>query len=69
MHPPRRLRRQKIVSMLSRPEFASTTKPNRTQPPSSAQAGDVGNLFQYAIATPVTLPRQQSAMLPIVNET
>jgi hypothetical protein len=35
---------------------------------SLAQAGDVGELFQYAIATPVTLPRQQSAMLPIVNE-
>lgn len=34
---------------------------------SVAQAGDVGELFQYAIDTPVTLPRQQSAMLPIVN--
>ncbi|MBU4399895.1 MAG: DUF4139 domain-containing protein [Planctomycetes bacterium] len=34
---------------------------------SAAQAGNVGNLFQYAIAVPVTLPRQQSAMLPIVN--
>ena len=33
----------------------------------AVQAGNVGNLFQYAIATPVTLPRQQSAMLPIVN--
>ncbi len=35
---------------------------------SSAQAAEVGELFQYAIATPVTLARQQSAMLPIVNE-
>jgi hypothetical protein len=35
---------------------------------SAAQAADVGELFQYVIATPVTLPRQQSAMLPIVNE-
>ncbi len=34
---------------------------------SSAEAGNVGNLFRYAIAMPVTLPRQQSAMLPIVN--
>jgi hypothetical protein len=34
---------------------------------SMAQAGDVGELFQYAIETPVTLPRQQSAMLTIVN--
>ena len=34
---------------------------------SVAQGGDVGELFQYAIDTPVTLPRRQSAMLPIVN--
>jgi hypothetical protein len=34
---------------------------------SAARAGNVGNLFQYAIATPVSIPRQQSAMLPIVN--
>jgi hypothetical protein len=34
---------------------------------SVAQAADVGELFQYTIDTPVTLPRQQSAMLPIVN--
>jgi hypothetical protein len=34
---------------------------------SVAEAGNVGNLFQYAIAAPVTLARQQSAMLPIVN--
>ena len=34
---------------------------------SLAQAGEVGELFQYEIETPVTLPRQQSAMLPIVN--
>ncbi len=34
---------------------------------SAAEAGNVGNLFQYAIAVPVTLPRQQSAMLPIVS--
>ena len=29
---------------------------------------NVGELFQYSIATPVSLPRHQSAMLPIVNE-
>jgi hypothetical protein len=34
---------------------------------SVAQAADVGNFFQYTIDTPVTLPRQQSAMLPIVT--
>lgn len=35
---------------------------------SVAQAGDVGEMFQYNIATPVTLQRGRSAMLPIVNE-
>jgi hypothetical protein len=34
----------------------------------AAQAGDVGEMFQYRIATPVTVARQKSAMLPIVNE-
>jgi exonuclease VII small subunit len=34
---------------------------------SVATAGDVGEFFQYAIGTPVTLPRRQSAMLPIVT--
>ncbi len=36
---------------------------------SAAAAGEVGELFQYVIGTPVTLGRQKSAMLPIVNET
>lgn len=35
---------------------------------STAQGADVGELFQYSIDTPVTLARQSSAMLPIVNE-
>jgi hypothetical protein len=35
---------------------------------SAATARDVGSLFQYTIRTPVDLARQQSAMLPIVNE-
>ncbi len=51
------------VSSLDRPMFgfqvASLT---------SADAGNVGELFQYSIGTPVTLARQKSAMLPIVNE-
>lgn len=34
----------------------------------AAQGGDVGELFQYRIATPVSVARQKSAMLPIVNE-
>ena len=34
----------------------------------AAAGGQVGELFQYAIEKPVTLPRQQSAMLPILNQ-
>ncbi len=34
---------------------------------SMAQAANVGELFQYKIETPVTLPRHESAMIPIVN--
>jgi hypothetical protein len=34
---------------------------------SSAQAANVGELFQYKIETPVSLSRHESAMLPIVN--
>ena len=34
---------------------------------SAASAADVGELFQYEIEQPVTLARQESAMLPIVN--
>ncbi len=35
---------------------------------SAAQGEAVGELFRYQIDTPVALKRQQSAMLPIVNE-
>lgn len=34
----------------------------------AANPEEVGELFRYAITAPVTLARQQSAMLPIVNE-
>jgi hypothetical protein len=34
---------------------------------SAAQATELGELFEYAITTPVSLNRQKSAMLPIVN--
>src|SRR5437773_297360 len=35
---------------------------------SVAQATELGEVFQYAIATPVSLARQKSALLPIVNQ-
>lgn len=35
---------------------------------SSATATQMGDFFQYAIEHPVSLPRQKSAMLPIVNQ-
>ena len=33
-----------------------------------ATATKLGDFFQYAIDKPVTLPRQKSALLPIVNK-
>jgi hypothetical protein len=35
---------------------------------SSATAGELGDFYQYEIDHPVTLPRQKSAMLPIVQK-
>jgi hypothetical protein len=35
---------------------------------SSATAGELGDYFQYVIDHPVSLPRQKSAMLPIVQQ-
>lgn len=35
---------------------------------SAAQTGEAGELFQYAIKTPVSLARQKSAMLPVVSQ-
>jgi len=34
----------------------------------AAQAMEAGNFFRYQIQHPVTIPRQESAMLPIVNQ-
>ncbi|HEV8541418.1 MAG TPA: hypothetical protein VGR78_03415, partial [Verrucomicrobiae bacterium] len=36
---------------------------------SAAETREVGELFQYEIKAPVSLARQKSAMLPIINET
>jgi hypothetical protein len=33
-----------------------------------AEGGQVGTLFQYAINQPVSIPRQRSAMIPIISE-
>src|SRR5262249_8701601 len=35
---------------------------------SAATASQLGDFFQYVINAPVTLPRQKSALLPIVNK-
>src|SRR5439155_8704747 len=35
---------------------------------SAASAGQLGDFFQYVIEHPVNLPRQKSALLPIVNK-
>jgi hypothetical protein len=54
---------------LAAPGGGSAPMDIRQGAPSVAQAGEVGELFQYAIKQAVSLPRQKSAMLPIVNRT
>ena len=52
--------------LASRPARRSIRRPASDRP---AQGDDVGELFRYQIDEPVKLARQQSAMLPIVNDT
>lgn len=47
---------------------SNTLRPAATGVQSLATAQSAGELFEYKIAAPVTLKRQQSAMLPIVTE-
>ncbi|HTN77882.1 MAG TPA: hypothetical protein VL096_21640 [Pirellulaceae bacterium] len=49
-------------------EAAKSLKDMQQTVQSVAQAGDVGEMFRYNIATPVKVQRSGSAMLPIVNE-
>jgi hypothetical protein len=53
---------------LAKQSNAAAAMDPRASVQSVATAGDVGEMFRYAIATPVTLARSKSAMLPIVNE-
>ncbi|MEN6304283.1 MAG: DUF4139 domain-containing protein [Armatimonadia bacterium] len=54
------------------PSAAPAPPPMRRLAQGSADAmaagGKVGTLFQYAITQPVTIPRQQSAMIPIISD-
>ncbi|MHB9132997.1 MAG: hypothetical protein ACYDBB_18170 [Armatimonadota bacterium] len=50
---------------LDSPSFAQSA---RTSVASAAAASNLGEAFRYAIKDPVTLPRQKSAMLPIVTD-
>ena len=51
------------------PARARITKSElRPSSPAQTEAKSVGELFEYAIAAPVRLPRQQAALLPIVSE-
>src|SRR5947209_20192814 len=36
--------------------------------PAAATAREVGDFFQYQVEQPVSLPRQKSALIPIVNQ-
>lgn len=73
------LRRAPAREPAAPPVMATTPMPALSPPPSeppmaleqgvvaAAQAGEMGALFAYAITAPVSLERQKSAMLPILN--
>ena len=57
--------------MMAEPKPAAPAPPPLTLEQgvaAAAQAMELGEFFEYAINTPVSLARQKSAMLPIVNE-
>ena len=62
---PRRRRSRASRRALAAGARTSPSPRGSPRPPPAAQ---VGELFQYVIDKPVTLPRQQSAMLPILNQ-
>jgi hypothetical protein len=57
--------------MMAEPKSAAPAPPPLTLEQgvaAAARAMELGEFFEYAISTPVSLARQKSAMLPIVNE-
>ncbi len=54
--------------MLSRREDIARVTSTQLQNAAQATGGARGDLFEYAISQPVTLPRQQAAMVPIIGE-
>jgi hypothetical protein len=77
---PGRKQHETFYSSLERPKASAAPAPPLPVSPApralalsqgvatAAQAVEAGELFEYAITTPVSLARQKSAMLPIVNE-
>ena len=69
---PQLLRRTRLASKSSEPGLAENEVRDRFMlqagVAAAAEGGQAGELFQYAIKNPVSLARQKSAMLPIVNQ-
>jgi len=55
-------------SGMVREEMAMSAKQMAQSVASDADTAQKGDLFEYAIKQPLTLPRQQAAMVPIVSE-
>ena len=69
--PTARIRRQRADGPLrqaNREEARGRSEPRQQSVSSAATAAKLGDFFQYAIDHPVTLPRQKSALLPIVDK-
>ncbi|MEX2261144.1 MAG: DUF4139 domain-containing protein [Bryobacteraceae bacterium] len=50
------------------PQRVRTEAMNLSTPPAPAKAREVGELFEYRIATPVTIRQNQSAMVPFLQD-
>jgi hypothetical protein len=60
--------RKKIPARRLESELGERMDLGRSGVSTAATAAKLGDYFQYAIDKPVTLPRQKSALLPIVNK-
>jgi hypothetical protein len=60
--------RKALEKVAPRPSFAHDEQPRIKDDQPSVKAEVVGEFFQYVLEHPISLPRNRSAMLPILNE-
>jgi hypothetical protein len=64
----RMLRRDAVMAEAAKAEPEDLSSAIRRQVPETAQAQVVGEQFEYRLPQPVTIPRNESALLPIIQK-